>query len=284
MTSPYRSLAKASNSAKVEVAPGIRIRRPFPGPAGTGLDPFLMLDHFGPKPLPTGKPERVPPHPHRGFEPVTILFEGAVEHRDSLGNRSVIKGGDVQWMTAGSGVIHSETLTGGKDATIHGIQLWVNLPRSQKMRKPTYRNYVAKNFPRIELPGGSLTLFAGKMLGKTGPIKSGTPVLLAEIKIEPGTKLDLPIPDAWNAGIYVIAGEMQLGEGRKAKEGWFLTYRNEGEAIQVEVAKASHLLLMAGKPLREPVVSHGPFVMNSKKEILDALRDFETGKMGSLRI
>jgi hypothetical protein len=190
----------------------------------------------------------------------------------------------VQWLTAGSGIIHSETLTGGKNETIHGIQLWVNLPRALKMRKPSYSNFPQSKFPKITAPGAQITLIAGKLLGKTGPAKSGTPVLVAEVKLEAGHRLELPIPETWNAGIYLMAGEVPIGEGRKAKDGWFLTYRNDGDSILLEAAKPSHLLLLAGKPLHEPVVSHGPFVMNSKKEILDALRDFEAGKMGHLRI
>lgn len=282
---PYRNITQIYNSALVEVAPGVRIRRPFPGPAGEGPDPFLLLDHFGPKAISPGDREAVPDHPHRGFEPITILFEGKVEHKDSMGNHSFITGGDVQWMTAGSGIIHAEYIGPENEAqggTINGIQLWVNLPKKEKMTKPGYQNLRKADIPVVEWEKGRARVIAGSFLGTAGPAATFTPIRVLDVYLEAGGSFEAPVEPGFTATAYVVDGEAHFEGQRPAKTGRLAVYDKKGDFAAFSSPEGAHVLFLSGKPLYEPVVSYGPFVMNSRNEILQAVKDFESGKMGTI--
>lgn len=279
-----RSVRLVLASELHEVAPGLMVRRPFPSANLRDVDPFLMLDHMGPATLRPGEGSGVPAHPHRGFEAVSIIFEGYVEHRDSAGNHEVMGPGDVQWMTAGSGVIHSEMLQdafreGG--GTLHGVQLWVNLPRRDKMIAPRYQNIRAASIPVVETPGGRVRVIAGELLGERGPAETRTPLVAAHVVLEGDVRFE--VPAEYNAMLYVLTGGVAAGEHR-LREGEMCVFAPGGTALEFAATEpGSQVLLLAGEPLNEPVVAVGPFVMNTRLEIMQAFDDYSSGVMGTLR-
>ncbi|WP_345156651.1 pirin family protein [Pontibacter saemangeumensis] len=268
---------------------GVPVRQPFPTQQVEQIDPFLLLHHHKSH-LPEGAlPHRsgVGPHPHRGFSPVTFVYEGGVHHRDSRGNNSVVYAGGTQWMNAGRGVVHSERPPA--DIQEHGgvqeiIQLWVNLPKAHKMNQPEYIPLQAEDTPVLELEGGrtKVRVVAGAFGEVQGPIKTLTPILALRIEMEAGAASSFPIPEHYNAFIYLLDGTIHL-EGYGEVEGHHLVLlKQDGEGCTIEAKAQSRLLLLAGEPLQETVVSHGPFVMNTQSEILQAMRDYQQGKMGVL--
>jgi redox-sensitive bicupin YhaK (pirin superfamily) len=268
---------------------GFIVRRPFPT-AGLGLaDPFLMLDEMGPVDYAPGQAVGAPDHPHRGFETVTCLLEGETEHEDSAGHRGTLGPGDVQWMTAGRGVVHSEMPSarvrreGGR---VHGFQLWVNLPARDKMMAPRYQE-----IPRARIPEATSTdglahvrVVAGEALGASARIETRTPIAYHDWTLRPGARLEVPIPPAYSVYVYVFGGAVTVS-GSQLADGQ-LGVLGEGDTVSLQVAETAaepaRLLLLAGVPLREPVVSHGPFVMNTRQEILEAVRDYQSGRMGAI--
>jgi redox-sensitive bicupin YhaK (pirin superfamily) len=243
-----------------------------------------MLDHFGPQHIPAGEPFFVPPHPHRGFAPVTILFDGEVEHKDSVGNIGRIKGGDIQWMTAGSGVVHSEgapesfSKTGG---VLHLIQLWINLPAAHKMTAPSYQEIKSDSIPVLQEENCKVRVIAGDYKDLQGPAKTFSPLSLLHITIPEGEEITIEVKKGFNSSYYLTKGETVVDEYEVPNQ-HLVWLSDEGTNITVKAIRDSELLFMAGEPINEPLVSYGPFVMNSKTEIIQAIHDYENGLMGSI--
>ncbi|MBU3574371.1 pirin family protein [Polynucleobacter sp. UK-Mo-2m-Kol15] len=254
---------------------------------GKQMSPFLMLDYAGPAEFPsTTERKGVGSHPHRGFEAVTIVYEGEVAHRDSTGQGGVIGPGDVQWMTAGSGILHEEfhsekfAKNGG---TLNMVQLWVNLPANLKMTKPGYQAILDKQIPVIDLHNGAgqARIIAGKLNGQQGPAHTFTPMNVVDLKLNQGS-MSIPVPEGWNASLVVLKGAVEAGNGVVAKDAQMLVFTNQGQDIQVNVLEDSIALLLSGEPIDEPIVGYGPFVMNSKEEISQAIQDFNGGSFGRI--
>ncbi len=287
MNKSVKSIHKAGSSHWV--GDGFPVQNFFPS---TGLEsevsPFLMLDYAGPKVFdPTNTPRGVGEHPHRGFETVTISYKGSVEHRDSGGNSGTIHPGDVQWMTAGSGVVHEEKHE--RDFARNGgefemIQLWVNLPKEHKMTKPRYQTLLNQDIPQIALDnkGSYARVIAGEHDGTRGPAKTFTPVNLFDVRISAGSKVSLPVPAGFNTTMLFMHGSIKLDSVDLATKPHLVLYETAGDTIEFEALEDSILLLMAGEPINEPVASYGPFVMNTKAEIMEAVEDYQAGRMGHL--
>jgi len=268
---------------------GLPIRQPFPTQRVEQIDPFLLLHHADVKVPKHIEPDHggVGPHPHRGFSPVTFIFKGGVHHRDSRGNDSVIYAGGAQWMNAGMGVIHSERPPhdiherGGRQEI---IQLWINTPAEHKMDQPQYFPLSAEEVPTLVVNEGKVTvrIFSGNLLEKKGPIPSHTEVNAATLELKKGGKISIPLPSDHNAFLYLLNGKLTI-EKYGLVEGFnAVVFNRDGDGISIEALEDTRALLMSGKPLEEKVVSHGPFVMNSQTEILEAMRDYQMGKMGML--
>jgi redox-sensitive bicupin YhaK (pirin superfamily) len=268
---------------------GMPIRQPFPTQNVEQIDPFLLLHHADVKVPEHIEPDHggVGPHPHRGFSPVTFIFKGGVHHRDSRGNDSVIYAGGAQWMNAGMGVIHSERPPhdiqeiGGRQEI---IQLWINTPASHKMDQPVYFPLAAEDVPQNVTDDGKVLLkvFAGELGGLKGPIPSHTEVNAATLELKKGGKASITLPSYHNAVIYLLDGKLRI-DGYGLAEGLYAVFfKKDGEGIAFEALEDTRVLLLSGKPLDEEVVSHGPFVMNNQTQILEAMRDYQMGKMGML--
>lgn len=260
--------------------------RPLPNRELDQIDPFLFLNHHGPQVYPAGN-QGLPfgPHPHRGFETVTFIVEGSLMHRDSRGHESVIRAGGVQWMTAGRGLEHAELspeefLKDGGPLEI--LQLWVNLPSRLKMTEPKYIGLQEPDIPRLAAGAGvSIHLISGSWDGNHGPIASLIGVTMMTIAIDPGASVALPAPRDHNVFLYVVRGEVQVS-GTPAAAFHLVEMENDGDAIEVTAAGDSLLIFGHAAPLGELVVAHGPFVMNSREEIMEAIRDYQEGKFGGL--
>jgi redox-sensitive bicupin YhaK (pirin superfamily) len=268
---------------------GMPIRQPLPTQKVEQFDPFLLLHHADVK-VPTHiEPQHagVGPHPHRGFSPVTFIFNGGVHHRDSRGNDSVIYAGGAQWMNAGRGMIHSERPPkdiheiGGRQEI---IQLWINTPGAHKMDQPAYFPLAAADVPTVVVDNNRVEfkLFSGELLGLKGPIPSYTQVNAATIYLKAGGQIEVPVPADHNAMIYLLDGSVSI-DGYGLTEGLnAVLFKKDGESIAFKALKDTRVLFLSGMPLDEKVVSHGPFVMNDQTQILEAMRDYQMGKMGVL--
>jgi quercetin 2,3-dioxygenase len=269
---------------------GFLVHRPFPSPSLDFFDPFLLLDEMGPSDLRPGEAKGAPDHPHRGFETVTYLLSGAMQHKDSQGNQGKLRPGDVQWMTAGSGVVHSEMPEPSfqeKGGRMHGFQLWVNLPAQDKMTKPRYQEIPGSGIPVAKSEDGKVTVrvIAGETLGQRAVIETRTPIFYLDCTLEPGAALTQPASPEYNAFAYVVEGQGVFGSNRRrAGKHEMVLFANDGDAVKVEAAPDSLLktLLIGGVPLREPVARYGPFVMNTRDEILQAFADYQSGKLGQI--
>lgn len=272
------------------VGDGFRVHNFIPGSGRLSMQrmsPFIMLDYnskfYFP---PTDAPRGVGVHPHRGFETVTIAYKGKVEHHDSAGNQGVIGEGDVQWMTAASGVLHKEfherefAKTGGD---FQMVQLWVNLPAKDKMSKPKYQELTSANMGKATLPDGAGTVevIAGKFNSTKGPAFTFTPVNLMNAKLNKGGTAVFSFPPDYNTGLVVIEGTVKVN-GNEAIANSFVLLANNGDEFAVEATEDALVLVLSGEPIRETIVAHGPFVMNTREEIIQAVEDFNNGKFGSL--
>lgn len=265
---------------------GMIVTRPFPTARLDHIDPFLLLDRMGPATHGPGEAKGAPDHPHRGFETVTYILEGAIEHGDSQGNRGRIGPGDVQWMTAGSGVIHSELPSeeirrdGGR---MHGFQLWVNLPRRDKMMKPRYQELRAAEIPTATSADGkvTVTVIAGESLGVHATIDTRTPIFYLHVRLGAGARLTQPAPAEFNAFAFLIGGEATFGE-RAARENDMVLFERDGDEVSMSSQNGAELLLIGGVPLNEPVARYGPFVMNTVGEIRQAMIDYQSGRFGEI--
>ncbi len=271
------------------VGDGFPVRNMFPS---NGLEsevsPFLMLDYAGPKYFePTDKPRGVGEHPHRGFETVTIAYQGSVEHRDSGGNAGTIGPGDVQWMTAASGIVHEEKHErefAKKGGTFEMIQLWVNLPKKYKMSAPKYQTLTTGQIPSVPVDGGgSVRVIAGEWNGANGPAETFTPVNLFDVRLAKGAKLELALPEGFNTALFLLKGNVRVnGTHDLEGEARIAVLDTKGEGASLEASEDTTLLVLSGEPIREPVASYGPFVMNTRQELMQAVEDYQAGRMGHL--
>ena len=266
---------------------GIRVNRPFPIPGADWFDPFLLLDEMAPTVHPPGKSGGVPPHPHRGFETVTYVFEGEIEHTDSAGNNDVIGPGDVQWMTAGDGIVHSEMLSEKlqrEGGTSHGLQLWVNLPAQLRRTTPRYQGFRSHDMPVVNADGWSAHLVAGELGGEQGPAESHTPITYAIVQIEPGATARIPVADGYTALAYVVDGRALAKDERRTIEPQQLVVfeSTTGDVVLHAETERVRCLVLAGQPIAEPMQRYGPFVMNTTDELAEAIDDFNAGRMGQL--
>jgi len=281
----YRSVASIQPSESIDMG-GIKVKQPLPTAKVEQIDPFLLLHHFGPTEVTPGQsPLDVSPHPHRGFEPVTFLYRGGLRHKDSRGNEGILSGGDVQWMTAGRGIIHSEQASRAfleKGGTMEGIQLWVNLPKERKMVQPAYQDIKARQIPRLSTRDrkGTIKVVAGSFQGTKGPVQTHTSILALQLQLEKGSFAELPLPENHNALIYLLHGQVKLNENWNYEKETLLQFRQDGAGIALRAAADAEVLLLSGEPIGEPVAQWGPYVMNTQTEIMEAMRDYQAGKMG----
>ena len=267
----------------------VRLRQPVPTEEIPLVDPFVLLHHYGPYEISElNNPFDLGPHPHRGFEPVTFLIEGEQLHRDSLGNESIVRSGDVQWTTAGRGIIHAEGPTKDfvkRGGTLEGIQLWLNLPSEKKMIPANYQHVSSKQFETVTSKDKKVKIqvIAGNLEEARGLISTQTPVNAFMMDVEPDGKYDLPIPKSHKALIYLLKGKVKVnGVKLEKNEQQIIVFEQDGDGIHIEGITESKLLFLSGEPFNEKIASWGPYVMNSQTEIMEALRDYQSGKMGYL--
>jgi redox-sensitive bicupin YhaK (pirin superfamily) len=250
------------------------------------MSPFLLLDYAGPKNFPpTENRLGVGEHPHRGFETVTIVYEGEVEHRDSSGGGGKIGPGDVQWMTAASGIVHEE-FHGPEFAKNGGpfemIQLWVNLPKKDKTAPSGYQSITKAEIPKIEIPGGSVRVIAGQYADRKGPAHTFTPMNVFDVRLQAGKSVEFNLRDGHTTAVFVLKGNLTLLSGENVGEASIAVFEREGEKLKFTAEQDATVLILNGEPIDEPIVAYGPFVMNTETEIKQAFRDYQSGKMGHL--
>jgi len=287
-----RTVAGVVNSIETLEGAGFLVRRPFPKASFSFFDPFLLLDEMGPMEVAPGEAKGAPDHPHRGFETVTYMLSGDMEHKDSSGHAGRLRSGDVQWMTAGAGVVHAEMPSpefqrnGGR---MHGFQLWVNLPQQDKMIKPRYQEIPSARIPKATSADGlvSATVIAGEAMGEQAVIETRTPIIYVHYRLEPGGVVTQPVPHDYNAFAYVVDGAGLFGaEGERGADGQMVMFAPDGDAVRIENPADANVtlevLVIAGVPLHEPIARYGPFVMNTEEEIHQAFEDYRRGRMGAI--
>ncbi len=271
---------------------GFTVHRPFPNYAVRDFDPFLLLDEMGPVILEKGEAKGASAHPHRGFETVTYVIDGAFEHKDSKGHSGKLDSGDVQWMTAGSGIVHSEmpekefTKKGGR---LHGFQLWINLPKKDKMTKPRYQEIPSEEIPIAQSKDGKVhvKVIAGQSMGKKAVIDTKIPIMYLHFSLQPGAQVIQEIPNNFNTFAYIAQGHGFFGTEQKlAKKEQVVFFENNGDEITFsnpnDATESLELLLLGGTPIGELVKRYGPFVMNTEEELQQAIKDFQNGEMGRI--
>lgn len=281
-----RPLNQVIESDRTVEGGGFVVRRPFPTARVSHVDPFLLLDEMGPVEYAPGQAIGAPDHPHRGFETVTYMLAGEMEHRDSNGGHGVITPGAVQWMTAGAGIVHSEMPSdqmmqrGGR---MHGFQLWVNLPASHKMIPPRYQGYEAYDIPSAPLPGGgTVRVISGEVAGVTGVVETTRPVTYAHLSLVAGEEIEWAVPEGHTALVHVFGGSAVVNETEATDGSMVVCERSAGDVLVRAGAEGAEILLLGGEPLYEPVARYGPFVMNTREEIVQAFEDYEAGRLGTM--
>jgi len=283
-----REVNRIVHSIRQREGGGFIVRRPFPTAGLDHLDPFLLLDEMGPADYGPGEAVGAPDHPHRGFETVTYMLTGEFQHEDSAGNRGTLAPGDVQWMTAGDGVIHSEMPAGWikeKGGRVHGFQLWVNLPARDKRVAPRYQDVRASEMPTWSSVDGRarVKVIAGSVLGIKARAETRTPITYLDVLLDDGVDVKLDVPAEQNAFVYVYGGALAIGaSGRGAQDGDMAMLSNADTLILRAAAATARALVIAGVPLREPVARYGPFVMNTHEEIIEAFNDYQSGRFGAI--
>ena len=262
--------------------PGSGILHPFPTKDLPHIDPFVFLDTGAPRELGTND-IYVGPYSHRGVQPVSLLFSGRIEHRDSLGNDRTVTSGGMQWLVSGSGALHEEVLNGDDDGVFHMAQLWINVPAELKMHPPEHHAVAAENVPELTSlgPGSLVRLYAGDLDGRTGPAPMPTPVLVAHVTMSAGGTVTIPVPSGWTTALTVVAGSV-LAAGQSLAEGDTPVFNDDGTTITVTSDAGGQFLLMCGEPIGEPIAMGGGFVMNTTEEIEAAFDDERSGRMGQL--
>ena len=283
------SIKKIGRSDFVNMGP-IKLRQPIPTQEIDLIDPFVLLHHYGPYPINEfNNPFDLGPHPHRGFEPITFLIQGEQLHRDSLGNESIVKEGDVQWTTAGRGIIHAEGPSKEfvkRGGTLEGIQLWLNLPAEKKMIPADYQHVRNEDFLTVtsEDDKVKVQVIAGELDGTNGRIGTQTAVNAYIIDVEDGGEFDLKVPKEQQSLVYLLNGKVSINDSidLEINENQMVWFEQDGEGFSIKGGDKSKLLFLSGAPINEKIASWGPYVMNSQTEIMEALRDFQDGKMGFL--
>jgi redox-sensitive bicupin YhaK (pirin superfamily) len=270
------------------VGDGFPVASMFSYDSAPAMSPFLLLDYAAPSEFaPSDAPRGVREHPHRGFETVTVAYQGEIEHRDSAGHSGQIGPGDVQWMTAASGIVHEEmhsrafTSSGG---TMEMVQLWVNLPARYKAAPPTYQDLVQEKAPLVALPGGAgrVRVIAGAFAGARGPARTFTPIELWDLRLAAGRTANLRVPEGQSTGLLFLRGGAKVNGAVSVDEGGLAILGRDGETVSIEPGGDATVLLLSGRPIDEPVVGYGPFVMNTEREIRQAFTDYRSGRMGHL--
>jgi redox-sensitive bicupin YhaK (pirin superfamily) len=286
-----RSVARVITAHRQREGAGFMVRRPFPTLGLEVVDPFLLLDEMGPVEYRPGEATGAPDHPHRGFETVTYVLEGEMEHEDSAGHRGRLGSGDVQWMTAGRGVIHSEMPSArmrDEGGRVHGFQVWVNLPARDKMMPPRYQELSRTQLTRVQMPDGLAegVLIAGEVLGQRAVIETRTPIVFQDWRVRPGGHLTVPAPRGMNALAYLFEGTLEVGPEHQPVRDGQMALLGPGDLVELTLPSsaqgAGRALVLGGVPLREPMARYGPFVMNTRDEILQAISDFQEGRMGEI--
>ncbi|SAL75356.1 pirin domain-containing protein [Caballeronia arvi] len=287
--STSRSIERIIPATRTVEGGGFVVHRPFPTRLLMDFDPFLLLDEMGPADYAPGEAKGAPDHPHRGFETVTYMLEGEFGHKDSAGHSGTLRPGDVQWMTAGAGVVHSEmpaeefTRRGGR---VHGLQLWVNLPQRDKMIAPHYQEIPSAQIPVATSEDGkvSVKVIAGEALGVKAAIETRTPILYQHFSLKPGAKVELSVPRDYRVFAYPLSGTALYGpQSQPVRAQQMVIFRDDSDTIALAAGdEPVELLLIGGVPLKEPVVRYGPFVMNTEDEIRQAVVDYQEGRMGAI--
>ena len=284
-----RAVERVTTARRQREGGGFTVRRPLPAAGLRTVDPILMIDEMGPVEYAPGEAVGAPDHPHRGFETVTYMLAGEFEHRDSAGHAGSLRPGDVQWMTAGRGVVHSEmpsTRILREGGRVHGFQIWVNLPARLKMTQPRYQELAGSGIPEAVTEDGlaRVRVIAGEALGAAARIDTHTPIVYLHWTLQPGARVEQVLPPDHNGLVYVFAGELQ-SNGIRIADGQ-MGVLGAGDTVELAASAGNpvdtQVLLLGGVPLNEPVVQHGPFVMNTEAEIATAIRDYQSGKMGSI--
>jgi quercetin 2,3-dioxygenase len=279
----YRSVSNILESSIIDMG-SFQVKQPLPTQKVPQISPFLLLHHFGPINVEPGfDPIDLGPHPHRGFEPVTFLYQGGIRHKDSLGNEGILEAGDIQWMTSGRGIIHSERASDffmENGGTIEGIQLWVNLPAQNKMTQPKYQEIRKNDIPILAENKVTHRLVSGNWNGQKGIVDTFSPMIIIQTSILSGGKTNIPIPENFNACIYILSGKIILNDNFDYSAGKMIYFTNNGDGICIEGLTDTEILVLCGEPIEEPLAQYGPFVMNSQTEIMEAMRDYQMGKMG----
>jgi len=288
MTQKNRTVERLLYAEEVDMG-GMPVRQPLPTNQVEQLDPFLLLHHHETSIPEAAIPHKtgVGPHPHRGFSPVTFVYQGGVHHRDSRGNDSVVYAGGTQWMHAGRGIVHSERPP--QDIQERGgvqeiIQLWINSPRAHKMDQPSYTPLQAEDTPTITADEGRVTIgvVAGYYEGVQGPVRTLSPILALRLYLQAGATCRIPLPEDFNAFLYLLDGRIMIEGFGLVEDHYMVLLKRDGEGCTLTAQENTRLLVMAGKPLEEPLAMHGPYVMNTQTELMQAMRDYQMGKMGIL--
>jgi redox-sensitive bicupin YhaK (pirin superfamily) len=291
MSATTREVTHVHTAHRQREGGGFVVRRPFPSRGLESLDPFLMVDELGPVTYGPGEAIGAPDHPHRGFETVTYVLQGGTVHEDSVGNCSVIGPGGAQWMTAGDGLVHSEmpeTSLLEHGGTMHGFQIWVNLPATHKRMRPRYQDIAPDALPTASTDGGKVQVrvLAGQALGVEAIVRTVTPIALQHWTLQPGGEVTTPVSPSMNAGVYVFSGSLRVGDERRAIAAGQIAVMGPGDTLRLSVEDAAEnpaeALLLAGEPIGEPVAWYGPFVMNTSQELEEAIRDYQAGRMGRI--
>lgn len=278
-----RQLTEKIRAFETIDGPGLHLRRSIPAGELPAVGPFIMLDDFGPEPMPAGKEFPPNPHPHAGIETLTYLLEGALEHRDSAGGAGVVEAGGAQWMRAGSGLVHDEGVGASlreHGGAMHGLQLWINLPRGRKQVKPDYRALQREDIPELVVGDARVRLLAGAIGEVRGPVTTFADPFAAHVGFGGAGRATLAVPAGIELGAYVIRGAASVGGAPVAK--FELALLGAGDAVEIATDGAADILVVGGPPLDAPIVRMGPFVMNTPGEIQAAIRDYRSGKMGTL--
>ena len=283
------TINRVGRSDFVNMGP-IQLRQPIPTQLIDAIDPFILLHHYGPYEISErNNPFDLGPHPHRGFEPITFLVEGEQLHRDSLGNESVVKAGDVQWTTAGRGIIHAEAPTKEfvqKGGTLEGIQLWLNLPAEKKMMAANYQHIKNKDFRVVTSEDNkvNIQIIAGELEGVYGRIQTQTPVNAFMINVEAGGSYTIKVPNSHQSTVYLLKGDVLINDSEvlKLNNNQLIQFNQDGDGFSITGNESSQLLFISGEPINEPIKTYGPYVMNTQTEIMEAMRDYQMGKMGFL--
>ncbi len=271
-------------TATNEMVGAFKIKNVLPTRNLRQVDPFLLIHHMQPFTLQPGQDTRIPPHPHAGFEVVTYLIDGEFFHRDSKGHDHIGKGGDINWMTSGSGIVHSEGPTAEflkAGGSLQLMQVWINLPSKDKFAAASFRNYPSAGFPVIQEEKSWMKVLIGKYGEKQSPVATQTPLFFYHIKLKAGSLFTLPVQDDYTAALYIMQGKIKV-LNEEVKAGQLIDFNIDGDQVVFSAKEDAELIAFGGRPIKEKVVNYGPFVMNSFEEIQEAIGNYEAGKMGEL--